>query len=540
MKTRQRFERGPSPRAAARALGLAGALGVAGDLLLREGPLGPGAALWVLLLGVAAWLLQPRRAVLVWSGVAVAAAASTMIRSAEVLQLLLLGVLVLSAAMVTLEIRGRRFGRTRVADHLHSLARVPWLTAAGAAPLLARAELSRPPAERHRAVALGRGLLLAMPPVAVFLALFTAADPVFERALARIGDFGLSELPQHALLAVLFGWIAAGLLRGVLPGPRQNPLTRVRPRIGIEETAMVLGLVTTLFAAFVVLQLGYMFGGRATVEAVTGLTLADYARRGFFEMVAAAVLVLALLLGVGAAAPRGAGRWVFRGLAGALVALVLVVMASASLRLRLYVHEFGLTTDRFLGAAVIGWLTLMLGWYAATVLRGRPRPFASGAVVLSVLTVFTLVAVNPDDQVARVNLSRDDGRAVDGLYLAGISADAVPRLLRQLDRIEADRSRRCALALRLEQRWIERPDESTWRSWNLARARATAAAEAAAPDLRRMRVRNCVPVRSPSGGELYWVPPRVAEPAPAGAPLTRVGSGGAGSKADASAPPLRS
>ena len=42
---------------------------------------------------------------------------------------------------------------------------------------------------------------------------------------------------------------------------------------------VVLGLVNTLFAAFVLVQVGYFFGGSSQIS-VTGLTYSEYARKG--------------------------------------------------------------------------------------------------------------------------------------------------------------------------------------------------------------------------------------------------------------------
>lgn len=477
----------PTPRAAERALVLGALTGLAGDALLGEAPLGPGLAVWMLVLAASASLLLRRRPVVAWGAVAVAAAAGTAWRAAPPLRLLFLVVLVLAAAAVLLEARDRGFGRGRVGDHVGALLMVPALSAAGAAILLLRARLPRAAAGGTRATALGRGVLLALPPLVVFTALFAAADPVFEQAVTRLAAFGSDNLPRHIVLTLVFGWIAAGLLGGLVPERRRVPWRGVRlPRIGIEETSVVLGLVAVLFAGFVALQVSYLFGGRAFVESATGLTLAEYARRGFFELVAVAGLVLTLLLVLDAVAPRGPGRWVFRSLAGVLVALVMVIIASAAYRLRLYTAEFGLTTDRLYGAAFLAWLAATPVWFAATVLRGPARPFASGAHVLTVAAVFGLALLNPDATVARINLDRDSDRPVDAAYLTTLSADAAPVVLSRLDRL--DPGARCAAAERLE-RWTRpvRPDD--WRVWNAARSRAQAAAAEAAPGLAAIRAR---------------------------------------------------
>ena len=214
---------------------------------------------------------------------------------------------------------------------------------------------------------------------------------------------------------------------------------------------------------------------------------------------AAAGLVLALLLAMAAAAPRHAGRWVFRALGGALVALVLVVIASAALRLRLYVAEFGLTTSRFYGAAFMAWLALTLVWLSVTVLRGRPRPFASGAHAMAVAAVFVLGALNPDALIARTNLDRAGHRSVDGWYLATLSDDAVPTLLAGLDQVDVGR---CRLTIELEARLAD-PVRGDWRTWNRGQARARAGIQRAAPSLARTRVATCRRLQPPSGPPIY-------------------------------------
>lgn len=468
-------------------------LGLAADRLLWAGPLGPGFTLWIALLGAAAVYVargrsQPRvRAVAGWAVLAVLAAAGTAWRASEELALLLLAVVGVAASVVLLEARGLRLGRTRVLDHFYGLVLVPALGAVGALPLLGR--LSLPDTGgRRRAVAVGRGVLLAAPPLIVFGALFAAADPAFERVVGRlIPDLDL--LPAHVFLVGFFGWVAAGLLSGVIPARGENPLALVRvPRLGVEETATVLGLVALLFVTFIAVQFSYLFGGPSAIEGISGLTLAEYARRGFFELVVVAGLVLALLLAGSAAAPRGAGRRVYRVLGTVLVVLVMLVIVSAVLRLRLYIAEFGLTTARFYAAAIMAWLAVCLALLTGTVLRDRDRPFASGALLAGIATVAVLAVLNPDARVAASNLTRASGagadRPVDATYLTRLSADAAPVLVRRLDAMEP--ATRCLVADRLLGRWG--PDASgdsnaDWRAWNAGSARARSAVAASLPQL---------------------------------------------------------
>ena len=68
------------------------------------------------------------------------------------------------------------------------------------------------------------------------------------------------------------------------------------PRLGAVELNVVVTILDLLFLAFVIVQFRYLFGGRDLVQQSANLTYAEYARHGFFELVAVAALTLPLLL----------------------------------------------------------------------------------------------------------------------------------------------------------------------------------------------------------------------------------------------------
>ncbi len=72
--------------------------------------------------------------------------------------------------------------------------------------------------------------------------------------------------------------------------------------------SIALGSLVALFAAFVIVQLRYFFGGDALVQATAGMSYADYARRGFFELVTVSALVLPVLLSANALLRRDTPR----------------------------------------------------------------------------------------------------------------------------------------------------------------------------------------------------------------------------------------
>ena len=95
------------------------------------------------------------------------------------------------------------------------------------------------------------------------------------------------------MIALVVAWIAAGALSfAARPGDdaaEREAMTAWsrRPRLGTVEVVTVLVALNAVFLAFVILQAAYLFGGQDTLAA-TGLTYAEYARQGFFQLLAAA------------------------------------------------------------------------------------------------------------------------------------------------------------------------------------------------------------------------------------------------------------
>ncbi len=300
------------------------------------------------------------------------------------------------------------------------------------------------------------GLAAAVPVIAVFGGLLMDSDAVFNRLMTDAFRVKIDFLVEHGLAICFWSWTAAGLLR---------VFTRTQPppgsfayswagRLRLGQVGTVVALVDLLFLAFVAVQFRYLFGGADLVRQAIGLSYAEYARSGFFELVVVVALSLPLLLFADWTLDRGDRQAVrvFRQLACLMLVLLNIMLASALFRMRLYTLEYGLTELRFYTTAFMGWLVLVFGWFAATVLRGRRLQFASGAVTAALLVLLTLNLLNPDGLIAATNLSRAAaGRQFDPTYTALLSADALPTIRRELRTLS--RGQACVLATILSNRW---------------------------------------------------------------------------------------
>jgi hypothetical protein len=414
-------------------------------------------------------------------------------RDAPPLKLLALGCATLTFALAAYRPAAswvRRAGVLRYAGALVLGALHAWTAAALAFVDVAhftRHVETRPGTTWNRAAAITRGLVIAAPLLLVFGALFMAADAVFAELVSRVLRFDFGRIAGHIVLFSIGAWLSTGYLRGFLTGTepplhgrgpgidgRGAPAPK-RPALGITEVATAMAALDLLFLLFVIVQYRYLFGGDTLVQITPNLTYAEYARRGFFELVFAVVLVVPVLLAADWLLVHRIRRdaVVFRSLAGVQIGLVLAIAASAFQRLRLYHASYGLTESRFYAMVLLLWVGAVLCWLAATVLRGRRDLFASGALVSGLATVGLLFVVNPDAIVARANVARMGSAEApvrfDVAYATSLSADAVPVLMDALPALPADVQ--CPLARYMLRRWPPERDRSL-RSWSWSAARA--------------------------------------------------------------------
>lgn len=297
-------------------------------------------------------------------------------------------------------------------------------------------------AEMVRTKAVLRGLLLALPILIIFGLLLGSADVVFGDLLED--TFGwLSpdmDLVVQIILIAFLMWVNLSMLRLLIFGPPflghdvADPKVNVA-RLGMIETSILLGSVNLLFLVFVILQARYLFGGDSNIS-VQGYTYAEYARRGFYEMLAVSIMTTGLI---------GILEWtthrqpneekLFRLLTTVLIVLTGVILVAAWRRLALYEDAYGYTQLRFASAVFMGWLGVLLAVLLADVLLHRRLVvFFVGALVCMFGYVGTLNVLNMDRFIARHNVERfDETGKIDMIYLMSLSDDAIPAIVPLID-----------------------------------------------------------------------------------------------------------
>lgn len=466
------------------------ALGIAGESLLFDASWGLGATVWIAGLTAAGLLLINR-----WD---------TVPKQLDQWLLLPLCLLALTygwrdAGMLKFATTiglASIFGLTMQAKQLdklgHTASRIPGIISTGISSLLSypgfllkEVEWNRllTGVDKETAKSIARGLLLVLPCLLIFGLLLSSADAGFGTLMGSFFDIDIISLPTRVFIIGIFTVIAGTYFRAIVTRVLSKKwivtADKKRAELLMLETGIILGLVNLMFATFVFMQLGYLFGGTSFLSDASGITLASYARKGFFELVVVASLALAMTLSVKRffKPENDSQKAVFRMLVGFQIALLLVMLVSAAQRMWLYTESFGLTELRLYTSAFMVWLAFVLGWFTWSALRDKSLLFVRGSVLAGAFVVLGLHVINPEALIARTNINRAiNGATLDHHYLSTLSADAVPTLLKLLPNLpEAEQRKLTNLIIST---WQANP-EADWRSWNLSEYRAAAKLEQA-------------------------------------------------------------
>ncbi len=370
-----------------------------------------------------------------------------------------------------------------------------------------------------------RGIVIALPVVAIFASLLSSADAVFARRLGDfIGLFNIENLPEY-IFRLVYILVIAYALAGIYLHAAQKSGEAVEEKnwvpqfLGFTESTIVLASVVILFAAFVVIQFQYFFGGQANIN-IEGYTYSEYARKGFGELVAVAFFSLLLLLGLGAVTRRESTlqRRIFSGLGITLVGLVIVMMVSAYQRLVLYESAYGFSRLRTYTHVFMIWLGLLL--IAVVILEVTRRERLAGLAMLAAAFGFILslgilnvdafiVEQNVQREIQRVeqNTSSQDGVTLDVQYFLNLSDDAVPSLVtayqdKSLPDVVQEEVGASLACIRYQR--SQDTHDLPWQSFHFSRYNADRALETVSQDLDAYQIdskNQPVLVKTPSGEE---------------------------------------
>jgi Domain of unknown function (DUF4173) len=299
----------------------------------------------------------------------------------------------------------------------------------------------------------------------VFGGLFAAADPAFAQVLDNVApEFdGVDVVARIVVLGIVMAFVLFGgyLIRFA---PRLDDMAP-RPMRALPswEWALPLSVLDGLFVTFVAVQATVLFGGHAHVLETEGLTYAEYARQGFWQLLwvsALTLLVLSAVIRVAGRTSAGARR-LLRVLVGILCATSVIVVISAIHRMWLYQQAYGFSIQRVMVITIELWLGAVFVLIAVAGIRMTARWLPRAVLAAGAVALLGLAAIDPERLIAARNIDRyQQTGSLDTAYLLGLSPDVEPALQRLPE------------SMRVCARYRD-DDPDAWYEFNLSRSRAS-------------------------------------------------------------------
>ncbi len=280
------------------------------------------------------------------------------------------------------------------------------------------------------------GTVITIPVFMIVFSMLTSADAVFRNFADNIFDgFSLFGVIR---ICFMIGFMFFATYSIMCYASKKNMKEEVNDTRNLEPLiAIPMALIMTmLYMVFSVIQIIYLFMGN--MELPDGYTYAQYAREGFFQLLAVSVLNLIIVL---VCLCRFKSNKLLKGILAVMSLCTFVMIASSALRMIIYIQYYYLTFLRVFVLWSLAVLALVFGGVMIYIFTDRFPLFRYSMVVVTCLYI-VLAFAKPDYWIARVNvdgskLTRSEffkGDAYEdyGLF-SRLSADATPVILEWME-----------------------------------------------------------------------------------------------------------
>ncbi|MHB8126826.1 MAG: DUF4153 domain-containing protein [Desulfitobacteriaceae bacterium] len=328
------------------------------------------------------------------------------------------------------------------------------------------------------------GLLVAIPLLIVIVPLLASADDVFHHFVELIPnvfkDININEFVARLIIVTMVTCLMFSYLWSLFCSKTEinkalsdtDSLHKSSAFLDPITVTTILVLIDVLYVFFIAIQFSYLFGS-LRYGLPHDFTYAQYARKGFFELVVITLINLLILLGNMNFVKASGSRIdkVVKVLNTALVVSTLIMLLSAHFRMFLYEEAYGFTYLRVLTHAFMGYLfvlfvvTLCKIWY-------QTLHLLKSYIAISIVAYTLVNYINIDSVIVKNNIERyNKGNPIDILYLTKLSYDAVPKLVDLMNSTsDQGLAKQLENGLTYKKQVLERV--TPWQSFNISKYRA--------------------------------------------------------------------
>ncbi len=324
------------------------------------------------------------------------------------------------------------------------------------------------------------GILIAIPVLAIIIWLLSSADIVFKDLFTNIP---VSKIVKHFLVLVSVFVYAACFSWSLLKAfdeREKSTYEKIKWKLFFDPVILltILVLINIIYAVFSVIQFTYLFGGSSFVLP-SSYTYAEYARRGFFELVVVSIINFGILL-FGIVFVKKENKKMLTAIRAFLTLLVVftfVLLSSAFYRMLVYEKAYGFTYLRVFVQTFM--ITLFFLFIVNIIYIWYPKlPIIKSYFIISLAVYIIMNFTNVDVIIAKNNISRYyETKQIDIVYLKGLSYDAVPEMRNLLLSIKdssdpGEKQIAEDIIEYFEDKKIELEDQKSWQSFNISRYKA--------------------------------------------------------------------
>jgi len=327
------------------------------------------------------------------------------------------------------------------------------------------------------------GLLISVPLVFVVIILLSEADKVFEywidSFVRRFINLNLADFIAQLIIGVFVCLTAFSYLWSLRNDKDKDFCKSIGDNFRVKKildpiiVLTVLITVNMIYVVFTVIQFSYLFGSISSLLP-EGVTYAEYARRGFFELVAVTIINVSILIGIInlTKIENSIISGILKIMNSCLVACTMVMLLSAHFRMSLYEQEYGYTYLRVFTHAFMLFIFAIL---VVTLIKVWKENFCliKSYIVISIIAYLAINFFNVDVFIADNNIKRykaDNSKTIDTEYLSNLSNDAVPYLVKLLDDKNEEVVKDVKYVLNSRKKRLE--SKKDWQSFNISDFRA--------------------------------------------------------------------
>ncbi|MGM0845249.1 MAG: DUF4153 domain-containing protein [Bacillota bacterium] len=317
------------------------------------------------------------------------------------------------------------------------------------------------------------GILISLPLVFFTGLLLMSADRHFAQLVELLPLQMLNLSVGEEMARLVFILIVSLLMYSFVRILRRDHTSYSRQlkskKVNLEGIIVITVLISLngLYALFTFVQFQYFFSD----SLITGLTYADYARRGFFELIVVTLINWSIVVTVIKTMSLESKKMkvMINALLSLLVGMSGIMLYSAGMRLSLYEEAYGFTMARILAHAFMVWIgiiltfTLIKIWY-------KSLSLSRFYIISSLLFYSALNIMDLNGLIVQKNLERyQETERVDLFYFQQISAAGTLGLIELYEENPDVPGLREAL---IKEKKNAENNKESWQSGNLVKKQA--------------------------------------------------------------------